>query len=177
MRRFLLCLAFLLTLSFTSFAQLSPADAPATREDVEKYLEVMHAREMMHQMSDAMAKPMHQMVHDQFMKDKDRLPPDFEAHMNQYLDDMMKDMPWDQMLDAMIPAYQKHFTKGDFNALIAFYSTPTGQKILRELPAITTEAMQNMMPILRERMDVMTTRMQQEVAQMVQNSKTKPANQ
>jgi hypothetical protein len=122
---------------------------------------------MMKQMVEAMSKPMHQTVHEQFMRDKDKLPADFEVRMNKIMDDMMKDMPMDEMMDAMVPAYQKHFTKGDMDALTAFYSAPTGQKILRELPAIMSEAMETMMPMMRKNIEKMTGRVQQEMAEMM----------
>jgi len=38
-----------------------------------------------------------------------------------------------------------------------------------------SEAMQSMMPIIRKQMDAMTERMQQEVAQMLNGPKAKPA--
>src|SRR5205807_10082035 len=126
------------------------ADTPASKEDVERYLQAIHSHEMMEQMVAAMSKPMHQMVHDQFVKDKDKLPADFEPRMNAMMDDMMKEMPLDEMMDTTVPTYQKHFTKGDIEALVAFYSTPTGQKVLRELPSIMAEAMESMTPIIRK---------------------------
>jgi hypothetical protein len=61
------------------------------------------------------------------------------------------------------------------DALVAFYSGPTGQKVLRELPAVMAEAMEAMRPILSKTMDRMTERMQQEVAQMKKDSPKKPA--
>jgi hypothetical protein len=154
-------------------AQQTTADTPATKEDVQRYLQIMHSREMMAKMVEAMSKPMHQMVHEQYLKDKDKLPPDFEARMNKMTDDMLKTMPWDDMLDAMVPVYQKHFTKGDVDALVSFYSTPTGQKLIKELPEITAEAMQEMMPLLRKSIDSMNQRLQQEIAAMVRQSDTK----
>jgi len=168
-RRFLVAFSLSLILGCSSLAQTS-ADAPASKEDVEKYLQAVHSHEMMKQMVEAMSKPMHQMVHDQFVKDKDKLPADFEARMNKIMDDMMKEMPFDDMMDAMVPAYQKHFTKGDMDALTAFYSAPTGQKILRELPAIMSESMETMMPMMRKSMEQMTGRVQQEIAQMMKQS-------
>jgi hypothetical protein len=156
-------------------AQQTAADPHATKEDVERYLQAIHSHEMMQNMMDAMAKPMHQMMHDQYVKDKDKLPPDFEERMTKMTDDMLKDMPFDEMMQAMVPAYQKHFTKGDMDALIAFYTAPTGQKILREMPAIMAEAMQAMMPIMRQHMDAVNQRIQQEVADMVKKSQKKPA--
>ena len=159
----------------TGWAQQSGADAPATKEDVQRYLDVIHSREMMTQMVDAMIKPMHQMIHEQFMKDKDKLPTDFEARMNKMMDDSMKSFPWDEMIQAMVPVYQKHFTKGDIDAIVAFYSAPTGQKMLKEMPAMMSEATQSMMPIIRKQMEAMTERIQQEVAQMLNAPKPKPS--
>jgi hypothetical protein len=86
----------------------------------------------------------------------------------------MKSFPWDEMLQSMVPVYQKHLTKGDIDALVAFHSAPTGQKLLREMPAITAEAMETMMPILRKQLDAMNDRIQEQVAQMLKDSKAKP---
>ena len=165
----LVCLAFAITAS----AQQSPADSPASKEDVQRYLDVMHSREMLDQVLDAMIKPMHQLVHEQFLKDKDKLPADFEAHMNKILDDYLKTFPWDEMLQSMVPVYQKHLTKGDIDAIVSFYSAPTGQKLLRELPAMMTESMQTMMPLLRKQMETLNERVKVEVAQMLKESDSK----
>lgn len=173
LRRFLSVVSICFALGYPSFGQTS-ADAPASKEDVENYLRAVHSHEMMKQMIEAMAKPMHQMAHDQCAKDKDRLPADCEARMNKTMDDMMKQLPFDEMLDAMIPAYEKHFTKGDMDALTAFYSAPTGQKVLRELPAIMSEAMETMMPIMRRNVDHMTEGLQEQVAKMKKDSGTAP---
>jgi uncharacterized protein len=175
MKRIFLALTACLVFALTGVAQQSSADTPATKEDVQRYLDVMHSREMMTKMMDAMSKPMHQMMHEQYLKDKDKLPADFEERMNKVMDDYMKNLPIEEMLQAMIPAYQKHFTKGDIDGLVAFYSSPTGQKVIQELPAITAEAMQAMMPLMRKQIDVMTERMQEQVAQMKKESGVKPA--
>jgi hypothetical protein len=164
----ILCVAF----SWTGLAQTA-ADTPATKEDVEKYFEAVHSHDMMLKIVEAMSKPMHQTAHDQCEKDKDKLPADCEARINKLMDDMMKQMPFDEMMQAMVPAYQKHFTKGDMDALIAFYSAPTGQKVLQELPAVMAEGMESMMPIMRKTVDKMTERTQQEVVQMMKDSEKK----
>jgi len=173
MKRLWLTSSLFLLLPMVGAAQQSASDSPATKEDVEKYLEVTHARTMMKQIMDVMTKQVHQMVHDQISKDLDKLPPDFETRMNKITDDMLKTFPVDEMLDAMIPVYQKHWTKGDVDAMVAFYSTPTGQKILRELPTTMAEAMQAMQSIMQKRMSGMMERVQQQIAQMVKESKTK----
>jgi uncharacterized protein len=175
LKRIFLALTACLVFALTGVAQQSAADVPATKDDVQRYLDVMHSREMITKMMDAMSKPMHQMTHEQYLKDKDKLPADFEEKMNRIMDDYMKNLPIEEMLQAMIPAYQKHLTKGDVDGLVAFYSSPTGQKVIQELPAITAEAMQSMIPLMRKQIDVMTGRMQEQIAQMKKQSGVKPA--
>ena len=172
MKQFLVVAAFCLALCAYAFPQQAD-DTPATREDVQKYFEVMHSRDMINKMIDAMTKPMHQMMHEQYLKDKDKLPEDFESRMQKEMDDMLKEMPWQEMIEAEMPAFQKHLTKGDLNAIVAFYSTPTGQKLLREMPEIMAESMEAMMPTLRRYIDRMTNRVQTEVAEMIKQSEKK----
>ncbi len=174
MKRFLLATTLCALLAAVGAAQQRDGDKPATKEDVERYLEVTHARDMMKRVMDVMAKQMHQMEHDQVSKNAANLPPDSEARINKMTDDMLKDFPVEEMLQATIPVYQKHWTKADVDAMVAFSSTPTGQKMLKEFPATMAEAMQAITPIIRKRMDAMTERVQQEIAQMVKDSKTKP---
>jgi len=173
MKRILLTAILCSCASLVGYAQepqQTASDAPSSKEDIQKYLDVIHAREMTAKMMDVMAKQQHQLMHEQFLKMKDRLPPNFEEHANKMIDDMLKSFPWDEMLQAMVPVYQKHFTKGEVDALIAFYSTPIGQKVLRELPAVTAEATQAVLPLLQKQMNSMTERVQQEVAQTVKDS-------
>jgi hypothetical protein len=60
------------------------------------------------------------MAHEQYLKHKDKLPADFEQRMTKMTEDMMKNSPIEEMLQAMIPVYQKHWTKGDVEAMVAF---------------------------------------------------------
>jgi hypothetical protein len=120
-----------------------------------------------------MSKPLHQMVHEQYLKDKDKLPADFEARMNKRLDEYFKDLPWDDILNSMVPVYQKHLTKGDMEALTAFYATSTGQKLLKEMPQILAESMQNVMPLMRKHIDTLNQRMQEDIQAMLKESDSK----
>jgi hypothetical protein len=173
MRRSLIAVILFLAFSWNGLAQQTDADTPATKEDVQRYLDVMHSHDMMQQMIEAMSKPLHKMLHEDYLKNKDKLPPDFEARMNQMMDDMLKSIPFDEMMQAMVPTYQKHFTKGELNALVVFYGSPTGQKILHEMPAISAEAMESMMPIMRRNIGRIMQTVQQETAEMLKESDRK----
>jgi hypothetical protein len=168
-----LCLAF----ASLSFAQQNPADAPASKDDVEKFLDALHTRDLMKSTMDAMRKQMHQIIHQQVQSDQN-LPIDFEVRLDKMMDAMLADLPLDELVDAMIPVYQKHFTKGDMDALVAFYSTPAGQKYVKELPALTSEAMQASSGVVQKMMAKMMSRVREEIAQAERsgdsNSTSKP---
>jgi len=169
----LLAAILFLSTGLTCAAQQNAADAPATKEDIQRYMQTMHSREMAEKMMDAMIKPMHQMIHEQYLKAKDKLPVDFESRMNRRLDENFKSIPWDEILATTVPVYQKHLTKGDVDALVAFYSTPTGQKLIQEMPQILAESMQSMMPIMRKHIDNLNERMQVDIQAMLSESDSK----
>jgi uncharacterized protein len=173
MKRILLVVGIVFVISWTCVAQTDP-DSPATKEDIEKYLQAIHSRGMAAKMADATARALRRTMHEQYLKHKDELPADYESKMAARMDEMFENMPWDEMMQATIPIYQKHFTKGDVDNLIAFYSTPTGEKILREMPSITAEAMQNMMPIISKYVDTFQKRLLKETDDMIAQSKKPP---
>ena len=88
---------------------------------------------------------------------------------------MFENMPWDDMMQAMAAVYQKHFTKGDIDNLVAFYSSPTGEKLLREMPSIMSDAMQSMMPVMTKYMDTVKQTLLKETDEMIAQSK-KPSD-
>jgi hypothetical protein len=132
----------------------------------------MHTRDNMKAVMQVMTKQMHKIVYDELQK-QTNLPPDAEERMNKFTDDMLKAMPYDELIDAMVPVYQKHFTKGDVDALVAFYSSPTGEKMVKELPAILSESMQAETGVMQEMMAKMTQRINDEIAQMQKSDDTK----
>jgi hypothetical protein len=135
-----------LALGAPCLAQNSDTD-PATRDDVILFFRTVHSFDMMQKMLEVQSKSVQQLMHDQLAKDG-QVPADFDVRMQKMLDSLVKGMPVDEMSEASIPAYQRHFTRGDIEALNAFYSSPVGQKYLHEVPAVTQEAMQDIMPIM-----------------------------
>ena len=167
MKRLLIAIACIV-LSASAFAQT--ADEPASRDDVILYLRTMRSHDMMQKLMEAQSSAMQQMFHDQFLKDKGEVPPDFEVHFKKAMDDLIKGMPMDQITEAMIPAYQQHFTKGDIDAMNAFYSSPVGQKVLQELPAVTQDGMKAAMPLMTKYLGEWMERMKHEFEQTSESS-------
>jgi hypothetical protein len=166
-----LCLAFVSPALVSSvlvspvYAQTAASEAassePATRDDVILYLRTMHSHDMMQKMMEMQSKSMQQLLRAELEQDN-AVPPDFDVHFKKAMGELIKGMPVDEMTQAMIPAYQHHFTKGDIEAMNAFYASPVGQKVLEELPVVTQEGMQDMMPILNKYLTAWRERMHNE---------------
>ncbi len=60
----------------------------------------------------------HQLVHEQCEKDKDNLPPIRKMRLNKIMDDMWKHMPWDEMLQAMVPRIRNTSPSDIIDALV-----------------------------------------------------------
>ena len=97
--------------ALTVSAAAQSADEPASRDDVILYLRTMHSHDVFERLMEVQSQSMQQMFRDQILKDKGTVPPDFNQHLRKMMDDLMKNMPIDEITQAMIPTYQKHFTK------------------------------------------------------------------
>jgi hypothetical protein len=86
---------------------------------------------------------------------------------------MVKSFPVEGMLEDMVPVYQKHLSKADVNAMVKFYSGPTGRKLLRQQAVMTTEAMQAVYNRLQTSMD----ESMQRIEEMVKEDAKKKDNQ
>jgi uncharacterized protein len=170
MKRPALALALCLFLVPICVAQQATGDdAPASKEDIQRYLDTMHINELMKNLMAQMGAQMHQLVHDQIAK-QTNLQPDAEAILQKSMDDTFKDFPVDDYLAAVVPVYRKYLTKGDVNALVAFYSSPVGQKLLAETPAMTADAMKASSGIFQKMMADEMQRIQQQMSQMTNDN-------
>ncbi|MGC2475304.1 MAG: DUF2059 domain-containing protein [Candidatus Sulfotelmatobacter sp.] len=97
-------------------------------------------------MMDQMFQQMRTMNREQMKKRRPDVSEEEMARLDRQSEDLIKNFPLDDMLNDMIPVYQKHFTKADIDGLTAFYSSPTGQKFLHEIPAVTGETMRVVLP-------------------------------
>ncbi len=153
----------LLALMLSAYGQQSSADAPASREQILKLFEVMHIRQQMRTMMQGLVKQQSSLVRDTIKKRYPQVTEEDMARLDDYMTESMKDFPIDGMLDDMIPVYQKHLTQPDVEAMIAFYSSPTGQKLMQEMPAMTTEGMQAAYPRMQEQMERMMQRVEEKM--------------
>jgi len=152
--------ACLLVSSICAGAQTTVSIAPdaASKEDVKKLFDVMASREQIGQMMQQVFAQMRSMNREQVKKRRPDVTEEELARMDRESEDLIKNFPVDAMLSDMIPVYQRHFTKSEIDALIAFYSSPPGQKFLHEMPAVTAETMRAIYPRIQAEVDAVLKR-------------------
>ena len=176
MKHLSISLVVLLLAASTTFAQQpAPGDAPATKEDIQHLFDVMQIHQQMHQVMDAMMKQQSTMIHETLKKRYPQSSADRIARADQLIAETMKDMPMDAMLDDMIPIYQRHFSKTDIDAMSTFYASPTGQKMMREMPALTSESMRASYARMQKQVDAIQRRAEQMVKEDQEQPKSAPA--
>jgi hypothetical protein len=136
--------------------QASSDDSAATKEDIEKLFTALHLRDLMQNVMRASMQQSKQIAHDAIKKKEPELTADQLRRMDAFMDDFAKKLDLSGMLDDMVPVYERHLTKQDVSAMLAFYESPTGQKMLREQPAMMAEAMQAMRPRMEKMMGDIT---------------------
>jgi hypothetical protein len=149
---------FVILLGVTSSCVVGQAvavgsEAPASRDDIRRLFDVMQIRNQMKLVMQQVSQQIRSLERDQVRKQQPNVTNEDFAKFDAISDEVMKNLSVEGLLDDMVPVYQKHLNQSDVNAMVGFYSTPTGQKILREMPAMTTEGMQAMQPHLKQMID------------------------
>jgi hypothetical protein len=102
-----------------------------------------------------------------------QITPSQMVRLNQISDEMLKNFPVDGMLSDMIPIYQRHLNQADVDAMIAFYASPTGKKLMQQLPQITQEAMQASYQRMQTQVDAAMKRVEDMVKEQKQQEQKK----
>jgi len=143
------------------------ADAP-TRDQVMKLLDLLQIRKSMSLMMDGMKQAMKQGAQETFRERVPNPTPKQLEALNGMVDDLMADMPLDEMIEAMVPIYRRHLSKTDVDEVIRFYSSAVGQKLLREQPQMIQEGMQAGGEIQQKRMDQMMAKIRERTEKMAE---------
>ncbi len=122
------------------------AAVPPTREDILKLFDLLQITKTMDAVINATKQQSMEMA-EQMVREK---MPDATLEQKKQFREMMDEVmrqalgpaAINEMLEATIPVYQRHLTKADLDAMVTFYSSPVGQKILHEQPAMVQESME-----------------------------------
>lgn len=141
MRRFLSLVAFSLigAMPLLAEAQTATASAPAAPPSAEKKISPGKEQAIRELMAiTGMEKLLDQMVGQMMSGFQQELP----TVPGEVWTRMAKKMNGAEVIELLIPLYDRYYTEDDLRQVIAFYKTPVGQKLMKTLPAITQEAMQ-----------------------------------
>lgn len=119
----LLLLAFVVVFSSTSFAQTT---TNTKTEKIKKLLVVSGTGELGVQAMKNMVtmfKQSYSNVNDEFWNE------------------FMIEVSADELIELLIPIYDKHYTEEDVAQLIVFYQSPLGKKMVQVMPGISQESM------------------------------------
>ena len=111
---------------FSSLTLTAIADDPASEASVKELMSLTGAGNLGVQMAQNLLPALKQII-----------PQAPESFWTEF----MKGVNADDLVKLVIPIYQKHFTEKEIRETLAFYRTPTGQKILKELPQVMQESM------------------------------------
>lgn len=134
----------------TAPALIPPAQQP-TKEQMAKLFEVMQVRQQVQAFEKMMPAVIQRQLHTQMQKTLAKQAPDvqltpqqqgqIEALLNKYMQRAFNIYPYDDMISDLTTVYQRHISRTDVDAIIAFYSSPAGQHLLTQQPVIMKEFM------------------------------------
>jgi len=163
-----------------STAPAIPPDQQPTKQQLAKLFELMKIREQTASMTQTLTGMIQQQLQQQEKEmtanqpESANLTPEKQAAldkvMNRFLEKAISIYTVDEMLDDMAGIYQRHFTREDVNAYIAFYSTPAGQHLLQLTPVIVQEYMPVVMQRVQERSKTLTAEISKEIADVLRSS-------
>lgn len=155
MKRYALALALMLAAPLAALAG-PPNDAQVTR-----LLEVMRARQTVDALLPQIEASQKQMV-EQMMAGRE-LSADDRARLDRMITrssaQMRKALAWDKLEPIYRDIYRDTFSAEDTDALIAFYASDAGQRLLQKMPAL----MQNTMTAMQKVVVPMMQELQQDI--------------
>lgn len=100
---------------------------PATEKSIRELMEVSGAGNMGIQIINGMMAPLKKAV---------------PKAQDTFWDEFMKEVNADELINITVPIYQKHYSEEDIQAILAFYKSPVGRRMVSSMPVVMQEAMQ-----------------------------------
>lgn len=162
---------------------IAPEDQP-TKEQLARLFDAMKLKQQMAAMMKSLPAMMQQQVSQQMKSMTANMPggsitPEqqeaLEKLTKKYMDKAFSLYPADEMIADMSSIYQRHLSKEDVDAMIAFYASPAGQHLLELSPVVMKEYMPLVMGRMQERTKALTDEMMKDMKETIPGW-TPPAN-
>ncbi len=154
----------------TGLAQQIATEAPS-QDEVLHLFQVMHVREQTLEVMQKSEQQIKAITRDLVERRVPNITPLQLGQLDRMIGILYENYPVDQILSDMVPVYQKHLTKSDLDSVLAFYSSPVGQKLTREMPAMTAEAMQIASSRIQDDTEEIMRRMEERIRKMEEEKK------
>jgi hypothetical protein len=133
MKRFFARVFILGVLNLTSLAQSASSQSPAApaedkdakRAEIRQLIELTGAAKVSADVMQQIIGP----IRNGFPE----VPPEF-------WDNFTKEIRAEELVDLVVPLYDRYYTRQEIHELTAFYQSPVGQKTVRVLPKLSAEA-------------------------------------
>lgn len=146
----------------------------ASEAQILKLLDMLQIRDNLQITLDAMKTQM-QHGSEEMLREKIARPTDEQIKsVDKIVDEEFGKISMDDLVRDVVPIYQRHLTRSDVAALIAFYSSPVGQKLRREQPAMMKESMEATSAGQREKMEQLLARVEIRLEQFIETEQGKP---
>jgi hypothetical protein len=150
-------------LTVPAFAQQPPV-ASAARPTRQEILNLFDAIQLKRTLSSSQEMAMKNAVSVAQQMFQQSAGADNKAQMDEMLKGVMEDVrrafSIDEMVEAVIPIYQRHFTSADIDAFLAFQNSPVGKKMtdlqpvmMKESSEAVTAIQQRALPELMKKLD------------------------
>jgi uncharacterized protein len=156
-----------------SRSTLAAADEKPSAEQVLRLLDLLRIKESIQISVDAMKEEMKGTAEQSFREKFPNPTPEQLQSVHAAVDDVFKTLVLDDLLTKVVPVYQRHLTRSDVQAMIAFYSSPAGKKIMREQPAMIRESMQATAAGQQKKMEILLARLDLRVQRLIQDEQNK----
>ena len=155
---------------------VAAADQKPTTEEVLKLLDLLKIKDSMQITVDAMKEQMKGSAEESFREKIPNPTPEQLKSLNGVVDEVFKTLVFDDLITDVVPVYQRHLSHADVQAIVAFYSSPAGKKIMREEPAMIRDSMQATAAGQQKKMEVLLARLDIRVQQLIESelNKTTP---
>lgn len=178
----------LFSFSLTALAQTTPAAGPtakaqpqspaktataaeasnvASREQIMKLLDLLQVPESLNMTLDAMKEQMKDGAVQMFREKVPNPSPAQVKSVHAIVDEEFKKIGMEDLIEDVVPIYQKHLSRSDVEAVIKFYSSPVGQKIRKEQPAMARESLQATSAGQRSKMELLLAKLDLRIEQLI----------
>jgi uncharacterized protein len=156
-----------------------PPDQQPTKAQLATLFEAMRLRKQLEDVMNTMPAMVEQQVREQMKEMLSATPGGsqltpaqqaaFEKLMDKYLERARNLYPANEMIDDMATLYQRHLSRTDVDAYIAFYRSPPGQHLLDAQPVIMREYAPVVMSRYQERSKQLYADMENDVQEFIKS--------